>query len=116
MNGSLVPALMQADPKEEVGALRIDWRSEDSDYREQLRFVFAGDVSPSDFGIQLIHRHCDEPVNLSSPSVMTAERFGRVPRRTFTLEDRVIPIAAQDFMVSAVGERAGEILKVDHKL
>jgi hypothetical protein len=34
---------------------------------------------------------------------MTAECFGRVPRHYFrTLEDRVIPIAAQDFMISAV--------------
>jgi pimeloyl-ACP methyl ester carboxylesterase len=110
MNGSLVPALMKADPKE-VGALRIDWRSEDSDYREQLRFVFAGDVSPSDFAIQLIHRLCDEPVQpFLTPSVMTAERFGRVPRHYFrTLEDRVIPIAAQDFMISAVDIAMGNL-------
>jgi hypothetical protein len=110
MNGSLVPALMKADPKE-VGALRIDWRSEDSDYCEQLRFVFAGDVSPSDFAIQLIHRHCDEPVQpFLTPSVMTAERFGRVPRHYFrTLEDRVIPIAAQDFMISAVDIAMGNL-------
>jgi hypothetical protein len=103
MNGSLVPTLLKANPKE-VGAMRIDWRSEDSDYREQLRLVFASDVSPADFADQLIHRHCDEPVRpFLTRSVMTAERFGRIPRHYFrTLEDRTIPIAAQDVMISAV--------------
>jgi pimeloyl-ACP methyl ester carboxylesterase len=48
MSGSLVRALIKANPKE-VGAIRIDWRSEDSEYREQLRLAFAGDVSPTDF-------------------------------------------------------------------
>jgi pimeloyl-ACP methyl ester carboxylesterase len=110
MSGSLVPALIKADPKE-VGAMRINWRSEDNDYREQLRLAFAGDVSPSDFAIQLIHRHCDEPVQpFLTPSVMTAERFGRVPRHYLrTLEDRVIPIAAQDVMISAVDIAMGNL-------
>jgi hypothetical protein len=41
-------------------------------------------------------------VRVVTPSVMTAERFGRVPRHYFrALKDRVIPIAAQDFMISA---------------
>jgi pimeloyl-ACP methyl ester carboxylesterase len=110
MSGSLVRALIKANPKE-VGAIRIDWRSEDSDYREQLRLAFAGDVSPTDFAIQLIHKHCDEPVQpFLTPSVMTAERFGRVPRHYFrTLEDRTIPIAAQDFMISSVDIAMGNL-------
>ena len=41
---------------------------------------------------------------------LTAERFGRVPRHYFrTLEDRVIPIAAQDFMISAVDIAMGNL-------
>jgi pimeloyl-ACP methyl ester carboxylesterase len=110
MNGSLVPALIKANPKE-VGAMRIDPRSEDSDYREQLRLAFASDLSPTDFAIDLTHKHCDEPVQpFLTPSVMTAERFGRVPRHYFrTLEDRVIPIAAQDFMISAVDIAMGNL-------
>jgi pimeloyl-ACP methyl ester carboxylesterase len=110
MSGSLVRALIKADPKE-VGAMRIDWRSEDSDYREQLRLAFASDVSPTDFALELTHMHCDEPVQpFLTPSVMTAERFGRVPRHYLgTLEDRAIPIAAQDVMISAVDIAMGNL-------
>ena len=50
-SGSLVQALQKANPKE-VGAIRIDPRSEDSDYREQLRLAFFGDVSPIDFALE----------------------------------------------------------------
>jgi pimeloyl-ACP methyl ester carboxylesterase len=109
-SGSLVQALQKANPKE-VGAIRIDPRSEDSDYREQLRLAFFGDVSPTDFALELTHMHCDEPVRpYLTPSVMTAERFGRVPRHYFrTLEDRAILIAAQDFMISAVDIAMGNL-------
>ncbi len=109
-SGSLVQALQKANPKE-VGAIRIDPRSEDSDYREQLRLAFFGDVSPTDFALGLTHMHCDEPFRLNlTPSVMTAERFGRVPRHYFrTLEDRAILIAAQDFMISAVDIAMGNL-------
>jgi hypothetical protein len=97
MSDSLVYALQKANPKE-IGAMRIDPRSEDSDYCEQLRLAFFGDVSPSDFALGLY----------LTPSVMTAERFGRVPRHYFrTLEDRVILIAAQDLMISAVDTAMG---------
>ena len=109
-SGSLVQAVQKANPKE-VGAIRIDPRSEDSDYREQLRLAFFGDVSPTDFALELTHMHCDEPVRpVLTPSVMTAERFGRVPRHYFrTLEDRAILIAAQDFMISAVDIAMGNL-------
>jgi hypothetical protein len=108
MSGSLVHALQKANPKE-IGAMRIDPRSEDSDYCEQLRLAFFGDVSPTEFALGLAHMHCDEPFRpYLTPSVMTAERFGRVPRHYFrTLEDRVILIAAQDFMISAVDTAMG---------
>ena len=91
--------------------MRIDPRSEDRHYREQLRLAFFGDVSPTDFALELTHMHCDEPVRpVLTPSVMTAERFGRVPRHYFrTLEDRAILIAAQDFMISAVDIAMGNL-------
>jgi len=112
-SGSLVQALQKANPKE-VGAIRIDPRSEDSDYREQLRLAFFGDVRPTDFALELTHMHCDEPVRPDlTPSVMTAERFGRVPRHYFrALEDRAIMIAAQDFMISAVDIAMGNLTHV----
>jgi len=112
-SGSLVQALQKANPKE-VGAIRIDPRSEDSDYREQLRLAFFGDVRPTDFALELTHMHCDEPVRpVLTPSVMTAERFGRVPRHYFrALEDRAILIAAQDFMISAVDIAMGNLTHV----
>jgi len=108
MSRSLVYVLQKADPKE-IGAMRIDPRSEDSDYCEQLRLAFFGDMSPTDFALGRAHMHCDEPLRpYLTPSVMTAERFGRVPRHYFrTLEDRVILIAAQDFMISAVDTALG---------
>lgn len=108
MSDSLVYALQKANPKE-IGAMRIDPRSEDSDYCEQLRLAFFGDVSPSDFALGLAQMHCDEPFRpYLTPSVITAERFGRVPRHYFrTLEDRVILIAAQDLMISAVDSAMG---------
>jgi pimeloyl-ACP methyl ester carboxylesterase len=103
MSASLVPTLLKASPTA-VGAMRIDPRSEDGDYREQMRLVFAGDMSAADFAQGLAHRHCDEPARpFITQSVMTAERFGQVPRHYFrTLEDRTLPIAAQDLMISAV--------------
>jgi pimeloyl-ACP methyl ester carboxylesterase len=110
MSGSLVPALQKANPKE-VGAMRIDPRSEDRHYREQLRLAFFGNVSRTDFALELTHMQCDEPVRpVLTPSVMTAERFGRLPRHYFrTLEDRAILIAAQDFMISAVDIALGSL-------
>jgi hypothetical protein len=103
MSASLVPTLLKANPKE-VGAIRIDPRSEDTDYRERMRLAFGSDMSAADFAQAWAHRHCDEPAQpLLTQSVMTPERFGRVPRHYFrTLEDLVISIAAQDFMISAV--------------
>src|SRR5258708_37888433 len=100
-SGSLVQAVQKANPKE-VGAIRIDPRSEDSDYREQLRLAFFGDVSPTEFALGLTPMHCVQPVRpVLTPSAMTAERFVRGPRHYFPiLQDRAILIAPQDFLIS----------------
>jgi hypothetical protein len=62
---SMVRTLLKANPKE-VGAMRIDPHSEDTDYREQMRLTFGGDISAADFAQALAHRHCDEPARPSS--------------------------------------------------
>lgn len=103
-----VPSLFRADP-EAVGALRIDMRSDDPDYRERIRLAFYGDVDPAAFGPILAGLHCDEPAQpVVAPSPMTRERFGRVPRHYLRcLEDRAISIAGQDVMIAAVDEAMG---------
>ena len=104
----LVPSLFLANPAE-VGALRIDMRSEDSGYRERIKLAFYGDVGAAEFAGILGQLHCDEPAAPAlTPSAMTQERFGRVPRHYFRcLEDRAISIAGQDFMISAVDAAMG---------
>ncbi len=108
MRGTLVPEIQKANANE-VGAARIDWRSTDAAYLEQLRLCFCGDVDAADFAVELAHMHCDEPTLPGrTPSAMTAQRFGRVTRHYVrTLQDRAIPIAAQDFMISAVDAAMG---------
>jgi pimeloyl-ACP methyl ester carboxylesterase len=104
----LVPSLFLANPAE-VGALRIDMRSEDSGYRDRIKLAFYGDAGPAEFAGILGQLHCDEPAAPAlTPSAMTQERFGRVPRHYFRcLEDRAISIAGQDFMIAAVDAAMG---------
>ncbi len=107
MAGSLVPSLLLADPGL-VRAMRIDPHSDQPDYQRQTKFALYDDVSDADLRVALSHLHCDEPLSVMlNPTLVTPARFGRVPRHFIRcLNDKAIPIAAQDFMVCAIDERA----------
>ena len=103
MAHSLLPALFLADPAV-VGAFRLDPRSGDANYRARSRTALYGDLSSSDFDRALTRLHCDEPASVARvASRITPERFGRVTRHYIRcLEDRAIPLAAQNFMIAAL--------------
>lgn len=113
MSDALVPPLFMADP-EQVGALRVDVASEDTDYLRGLRQAFYGDLSDADFAEARSGLHCDEPVAVAAvPSGITPERFGRVPRHYIRCtEDRAIPLAGQDHMIREVDAAMGNTTRV----
>ena len=106
MADSLVPSLFLADPGL-VQAMRIDPRSDRSDYVQQMKSALYGDLSDADLQVKLSHLHCDEPLGVMlNPAHVTPVRFGRVHRHFIRcLNDKAIPIAAQDFMIGAIDER-----------
>ena len=114
MANSLIGPLQLADPRS-VGALRIDPRSEDAEYRKRLRVAFADEFTDNEFAVETSHMHCDEPFRpVQSASLMTRSGFGRVPRwYVRTLDDRAIPLEAQDHMISAVDAAVGGSTRVE---
>ncbi len=108
MDGALVPSLFLADP-ETVGALRLDPRSDDPAYRTRLKAAFYADVADAELIDATTRRHCDEPIStVLRPSAVSVEYFGRVQRHYIRCtEDRAIPIAGQDFMISAMDQAMG---------
>lgn len=113
MAEAMVPSLLMADP-EQVGALRLDTRSADPDYRARLKECFYGDVDDATFDRLAAHFHCDEPVGVCVvPSPITAQNFGRVPRHYITCsQDRAITLAAQQAMVGMVDAAVGGTTRV----
>jgi pimeloyl-ACP methyl ester carboxylesterase len=113
MVSALVPSLFLADPAQ-VGALRLDPRSDDPAYRAKLKAAFYADVSDDILAVAIPSLHCDEPAGVAvNPSPITADRFGRVPRHYIRcVEDRAIPLAGQDFMIAAVDAAIGGKTKV----
>ena len=107
MAGSLFPSLLLAEPGL-VRAMRIDPRSDRPDYQRQMKSALYDDVSDADFRAALSRLHCDEPLGVMvNPTLVTPARFGRVPRHFIRcLNDKAMPIAAQDFMIGAIDERA----------
>jgi pimeloyl-ACP methyl ester carboxylesterase len=107
MADSLFPPLLLADPGL-VRAMRIDPLSDGVDYRQKMKSALYGDVSDADLQVALSHLHCDEPLGVMvNPTLVTPARFGQVPRHFIRcLNDKAIPIAAQDFMIGAIDEHA----------
>lgn len=103
MAEALVKACILADPHA-VGAMRIDFRSDDVAYEAKLRACFAADVSEATFDSIRRKLSCDEPLSVfSAATVKTAAFYGHVARHFIRcLEDRAIPLAGQDFMIEAV--------------
>jgi hypothetical protein len=84
----------------------IDPRDPDPAYRDLMRRAFYGDIDDATLDAELTPLHCDELLSvLATPSIMTRERFGSVPRHYFrTLEDHTVKIDAQDYLISAVDD------------
>jgi hypothetical protein len=108
MRDALVPSLLRADP-EAVGALRMDPRSDDPDYRAQFRAAFHADAVDDTPTEALQRRHCDEPLAVvRHPSQVTPERFGTVARHYIRCtDDRAIPITGQNFMIAEMDRAMG---------
>jgi pimeloyl-ACP methyl ester carboxylesterase len=108
MNGSLVGALCDADALS-AGVLRIAVQNPEPIYRNLIRRAFYGDIDDTGFENELALLHNDEPLAvLTTPTTMTRERFGTVPRHYIrTLHDHSLMIAAQDHLISAVDDAMG---------
>lgn len=108
MAEALVPGLFLADPGE-VGALRIDPKSDDPDYRRRMHLAYAGDVNDAAFAAGLSHKHPDEPAQVvAHPSPVTRDRYGRLPRHyVHCAEDRAVPLAGQREMVRLMDDAMG---------
>jgi pimeloyl-ACP methyl ester carboxylesterase len=98
---ALVMTLVKGDPAQ-LGAFRLDPRSEDADYRDRFKAALYGDIDDAVFRSMLPRLHPDEPVcMLATQTVSTAERFGRIPRHYVRcVDDRAVPFAAQNLMIS----------------
>lgn len=108
MANSMVPGLFLADP-EQVGALRIDPKSEDSTYKAQAREAFYGDLTDAQVEVAMSHLHPDEPAQVvGMPSPITQSKFGTVARHYIEcLDDKAIPIEGQRAMVALTDEAMG---------
>nr|WP_180166593.1 alpha/beta fold hydrolase [Stenotrophomonas sp. SbOxS2]NYT99445.1 alpha/beta fold hydrolase [Stenotrophomonas sp. SbOxS2] len=103
MAQSQITSLLVADPST-VGALRVNPRSGDLDYLEKVRETLYADVEVTAMMEAVSHLHCDEPVSVFMAGARSTDKgFGRVPRHYIrTAQDRVVPLPAQDFMISSV--------------
>lgn len=99
----MLPSLICANPSD-VGAMRLNTRSEDEGYRARMKECFYGDVDQETFDRVSKCLHSDEPAGVRiEPSPITAGNFGTVPRHYIEcLEDNAIPIYRQRFMIQAV--------------
>jgi pimeloyl-ACP methyl ester carboxylesterase len=108
MADALVPGLFAADPPS-IGAMRIDFASPDPAFRERIRQAYCGDLDAGMFEQAVSHFHCDEPAQVTlTPSPVTRERFGRVPRHYIhcTL-DRAVTPAGQRKMIALMDAAMG---------
>ena len=112
MASALSLGLFVGDPVA-IGATRINPRPADPAYRSLLKASFYGDVPQADFEIAASHLHCDESnLGALTPSGITAERFGTVPRHYIRCtQDRAVPLPGQDHMIATVdGTIGGETI------
>ncbi|MEW9534179.1 alpha/beta hydrolase [Microbispora sp. NPDC049125] len=92
----LIPSILRADPGV-TGALRMDFRSGDPDYRARVKETFAADVDDHDWEAVANLLTPDTPIGpLTEPVTVTPGRWGRIPRTYITCtRDRALPPAAQ---------------------
>lgn len=105
MNGRVTSKLYIGDPSQ-IGAVRINPKSEDPLYRSLIKKAYYGDVGEDRVRLAVSYLSSDEPLEvLTAPSSITAARFGRIPRHYIhSLQDRAVPIAAQRKMVRLVDD------------
>jgi pimeloyl-ACP methyl ester carboxylesterase len=108
MSSGLGPRLFVGDPAA-IGATRVHVGSTDEAYRSLLKGAFYGDVSESEFAHAASQLHCDESnAGALAPSEITPGRFGGLPRHYIRCtQDRAIPLAGQDHMITAVDRAIG---------
>lgn len=85
-----------------LGAVRINPRATDPDYRALLRQGFYNDLDAADAQAFIDRMTPDLPARIAVDEVhITPRRWGRV-RRSFirTLRDRALPLALQDRMIT----------------
>lgn len=108
MASALSVGLFVGDPIA-IGATRINPGPADDAYRALLKASFYADVNVADFERITSVLHSDEPNGGAlSPSDITPERFGSVPRHYVrTTHDCAVPLSGQDHMISAVDATIG---------
>lgn len=89
-----------------IGAVRINPRSTDPTYLEELRAAYYTDVTTEAFLPFALALTPDQPVSFLATEVgATAERWGSVPRTYVRCtEDRALPIALQDVLIRDADE------------
>ena len=92
----LIPSILVSDPAV-TGALRMDFRSSDPEYRARVKATFAADVDDRDWDAIAHLLTPDTPAGpLAEPVATTPDRWGRIPRTYICCtDDQAVPPAAQ---------------------
>lgn len=101
--------ILVGDPKA-IGALRLNPRSADPAYLEEVRQTFYHDVPPESFLAFANALVPDLPLRVVNADARgTSQRWGTVPR-TFIrcTDDRAIPVALQDRMIREADEATSD--------
>ena len=100
--------LFMANPAE-IGAQRLNVRSNDLQYAARIKEIFYGDVPDQEIELFRRHLHPDEPFEVTThPSPITRENFGRIQRHFIRCTaDNAITIDMQDAMITQVDAQLG---------
>ncbi|GAA1610971.1 alpha/beta fold hydrolase [Kribbella karoonensis] len=92
----LIPSVLLADPAA-VGALRMDFRTSDPEYRARVKAAFAADVEDDNWDAISNLLTPDTPFGpLTERVTVTSDRWGRIPRTYICCtDDHALPLAAQ---------------------
>ena len=103
MTESMVASVLVNNPAA-IGAHRIDYRSEDSEYAARVKATFAADVEESVWARHVKTLYCDEAAAVYvMPSPASAAGLGRLPRHYIRCtEDHAVPLTGQDYLIAAV--------------
>jgi pimeloyl-ACP methyl ester carboxylesterase len=101
---SLLPqtyGILAADPAE-IGALRLNWRTSDPAHLDALQAAILADGTRAELLAYLHTQDPDESVIIDEKATRAdATAWGRVPHTYLRLtDDRALPLAVQDLMIS----------------